>query len=61
LGGIGSLPGAFLGGLLIGLVRALSDQYLAASWTNVVVFALLIVFLVFRPSGLLGRSTREKV
>jgi branched-chain amino acid transport system permease protein len=61
LGGIGSLPGALLGGLLIGLVRAMSDQYLAASWTNVVVFSLLIVFLVFRPSGLLGKSAREKV
>jgi branched-chain amino acid transport system permease protein len=61
LGGIGSLPGALLGGLLIGVVRALSDQYLATSWTNVVVFTLLIVFLVFRPSGLLGKSVREKV
>lgn len=61
LGGIGSLPGALLGGLLIGLVRAMSDQYLAASWTNVVVFSLLIVFLVFRPSGILGKAAREKV
>ena len=61
LGGIGSLPGAVLGGLSIGLVRALSDQYLETRWTNVMVFAILILVLVFRPAGLLGAKTREKV
>lgn len=61
LGGIGSLPGAALGGLLIGFVRAFSDQYIATEWTNVVVFAILITILVFRPSGLLGAKIREKV
>ena len=61
LGGIGSLPGAVLGGLSIGLVRALSDQYIETRWTNVMVFAILIMVLVFRPSGLLGAKTREKV
>jgi branched-chain amino acid transport system permease protein len=61
LGGIGSLPGAMLGGLLIGLIRALSDQYIETRWTNVVVFAILILILVFRPSGLLGAKSREKV
>jgi branched-chain amino acid transport system permease protein len=61
LGGIGSLPGAMLGGLLIGVVRALSDQYIEARWTNAVVFAILILILVFRPSGLLGAKLREKV
>lgn len=61
LGGIGSLPGAVLGGLLIGFVRALSDQYIATSWTNVVVFSILILFLVFRPAGILGSNYREKV
>ena len=61
LGGIGSLPGALLGGLLIGLVRAMSDQYISSAWTNVVVFSLLIIFLIFRPQGLLGQQLREKV
>ncbi len=61
LGGIGNLAGACLGGLLIGLVRALSDQYIATQWTNSVVFGILIVVLIFRPSGLLGSRTREKV
>lgn len=61
LGGIGSLPGAVLGGLLIGLARAMSDQYLATHWTNVIVFTILILALVFRPSGLLGAKHREKV
>ena len=61
LGGIGNLPGALLGGLLIGIVRSLSDQYIATQWTNVVVFSLLVFVLVFRPSGLLGTHVREKV
>jgi branched-chain amino acid transport system permease protein len=61
LGGIGSLPGAVLGGLFIGLARAFSDQYVATRWTNVMVFAILILVLVFRPSGILGAKHREKV
>ncbi len=61
LGGIGSMPGAMLGGVLIGLIRAMSDQYIEARWTNVVVFGVLILILVFRPSGLLGLKQREKV
>jgi branched-chain amino acid transport system permease protein len=61
LGGIGNLPGAMLGGLLIGVVRALSDQYIELRWTNSIVFGILIAILVFRPSGLLGTRTREKV
>ena len=61
LGGIGNLPGAMLGGLLIGLVRAMSDQYIETQWTNVVVFSILILFLTFRPSGILGARLREKV
>lgn len=61
LGGIGNLPGAVLGGLLIGLIRAMSDQYVATQWTNVMVFSILIVVLVFRPAGLLGAHAREKV
>jgi branched-chain amino acid transport system permease protein len=61
LGGIGNLPGAMLGGLLIGIVRACSDQYVAAEWTNAIVFGILILILIFRPNGLLGAQTREKV
>jgi branched-chain amino acid transport system permease protein len=61
LGGIGNLPGAMLGGLLIGLLRAMSDQYIATMWTNSIVFGILILILVFRPSGLLGSRMREKV
>jgi branched-chain amino acid transport system permease protein len=61
LGGIGSLPGAMLGGLLIGVIRSMSDQYIEARWTNAVVFTILILILVFRPSGLLGARLREKV
>ena len=61
LGGIGSLPGAVLGGVVIGLVRALASAYVGERWTGAIVFAILIVILVFRPEGLLGRATREKV
>jgi branched-chain amino acid transport system permease protein len=61
LGGIGNLPGAMLGGVVIGVVRALSDQYVATMWTNTIVFAILVLILVFRPSGILGARMREKV
>ncbi len=61
LGGIGNLPGAVLGGILIGLIRALSDQYIETRWTNSIVFGILVLIIVFRPSGLLGARTREKV
>jgi branched-chain amino acid transport system permease protein len=61
LGGIGSLPGAFIGGLLIGVFRAFSDQYISTQWTNAVVFGLLIVVLIFRPGGVMGVNLREKV
>ena len=61
LGGIGSIPGAVVGGIVIGLVRALSSAYVGERWTGAIVFAILIVILVFRPEGLLGRRTREKV
>jgi len=61
LGGIGNLPGAMLGGIIIGLVRSLGSQYVGEQWTSALVFAILILLLVFRPSGLLGARTREKV
>ena len=61
VGGIGNIPGAVLGGLLLGLVRAFSDQFIGAQWQPAVLFGILIVLLVFRPSGLLGSTAREKV
>ena len=61
LGGIGNIPGAVLGGLVIGVLRALCDQYIGAQWQPAVLFGTLILILVFRPSGLLGSTAREKV
>lgn len=61
LGGIGSIPGAVLGGLLIGLVRSLGSAYIGEKWTSALIFVILIVILVFRPSGLLGSHAKEKV
>lgn len=63
LGGIGNVAGAMLGGFLIGLIEAIATQYIpgGAQWTNVVVFSVLVLVLIFRPSGLLGESLPEKV
>ncbi len=61
LGGIGNVTGAMLGGILIGLLSALSDQYLSSRWTDAWVFGVLVLILVFRPSGLLGENLQEKV
>ena len=61
LGGIGNIPGAVLGGLVIGLVRSLGSGYVGERWTSPLVFAILIGILVFRPAGLLGSRMREKV
>ena len=61
LGGIGSLPGAMLGGILIGLIEAFWSGYFSVEYKDVSVFAVLILVLVFRPTGLLGRPELEKV
>jgi branched-chain amino acid transport system permease protein len=61
LGGIGNLAGAMLGGFLIGIVEAFGAQYVSDQWTNVMVFSLLVLVLIFRPSGLLGESLPNKV
>ncbi len=61
LGGIGSLPGAVLGGLLIGLVEALWSAYFSTDYKDVATFSILVITLVFMPSGLLGRPDVEKV
>ena len=54
LGGIGNLTGAVVGGFLIGIIGAMSDQYVGIEWTAIVIFTVLILVLVFRPQGLLG-------
>jgi branched-chain amino acid transport system permease protein len=61
LGGIGSLPGAMLGGILIGLIEAFWSGYFSVEYKDVAVFVVLILVLVFRPTGLLGRPELEKV
>ncbi len=61
LGGIGSLPGAMLGGLLIGVVEALWSGYFSIAYKDVAVFAILILVLIFRPSGLMGHPAVDKV
>jgi len=61
LGGIGSLPGAVLGGLLIGLIEALWSAYFSVEYKDVAAFTILVLVLLFRPSGLLGRPEIEKV
>ena len=60
LGGIGSIPGAMLGGILIGLIESLGGQLIATRWTDVIIFSILILVLVFRPTGLLGRLVPRK-
>ena len=60
-GGIGSIPGAFLGGILIGIIEALAKAYISTQLANSIVFAVLIIVLLVRPAGLLGRYVPEKV
>ncbi len=61
LGGIGSLPGAMLGGLTIGLIEAFWSAYFSVEYKDVAAFAILVLVLIFRPTGLLGRPEIEKV
>jgi branched-chain amino acid transport system permease protein len=60
IGGIGNLTGATLGGILIGVIAAMSDRFLEAKWTSVIVFGLLILVLIFRPTGLLAEKQSER-
>jgi branched-chain amino acid transport system permease protein len=61
LGGIGSLPGAMLGGLLIGLIETFWSAYFPAEYKDVAAFSILALVLIFLPSGILGRPEVEKV
>ena len=61
LGGIGSLPGAMLGGLLIGLIEVFWSGYFSVEYKDVAAFSVLVLVLIFRPTGLLGRPDLEKV
>jgi branched-chain amino acid transport system permease protein len=61
LGGIGSLPGAMLGGLLIGLIEAFWSGYFPIGYKDVATFSILVMVLIFRPTGLLGKPEIEKV
>ncbi len=61
VGGIGSIPGAMLGGLLIGIAESMITGYISSTYTNLLVFAILIIVLLVRPSGLLGKVRLEKV
>jgi branched-chain amino acid transport system permease protein len=59
MGGIGNLRGAVLGGLIIGFIQQMSDNRIGTQWTPAIVFAYLILIMVFKPSGLLGEQTRD--
>ncbi len=61
LGGIGLIPGAMLGGFLLGIAESLTKAYISSKLSDAVVYGILIVILLFKPAGLLGKSTREKV
>jgi branched-chain amino acid transport system permease protein len=61
LGGIGNVQGAMLGGLLLGLVEQLGSSYISSSWRDAIAFAILIIVLLVKPSGLLGKGAAEKV
>ena len=60
LGGIGNVPGAMVGGVLIGLIEAMSGQFIATAWTDVIIFSILVLVLVFAPTGLFGRATASR-
>ncbi|MBQ9648737.1 MAG: branched-chain amino acid ABC transporter permease [Oscillospiraceae bacterium] len=60
-GGIGSIPGAFLGGLLLGVIEIFAKTYISTQLSDAIVFAVLIIVLLVKPTGLLGRQIREKV
>ena len=60
-GGIGSIPGAFLGGIILGIIEILSKAYISSQLADAIVFAVLIVVLLVKPTGILGKNIQEKV
>ena len=61
IGGIGSIPGAMVGGLMLGFAESFTQGYISTKWSDLVVFSILIGFMIFRPQGLLGRADIRKV
>lgn len=60
-GGIGSIPGAFIGGILLGVIEILGRAYISSQLSDAIVFAVLIIVLLVKPTGILGKAVREKV
>ena len=60
-GGIGSIPGAFLGGILLGIIENLSKAYISTQLSDAIVFLVLVVVLIVKPTGLLGKKVNVKV
>ncbi|MCL2874208.1 MAG: branched-chain amino acid ABC transporter permease [Defluviitaleaceae bacterium] len=61
IGGIGSIPGAMLGGLLLGVLEAAGTQITGSAWSDVFAFGILIIMLLFRPNGIMGKTTIERM
>ena len=61
IGGIGSIPGAMLGGLVLGIAESLTQGYVSTQWSDLVVFSILILFMLIRPTGILGKADIRKV
>ena len=61
LGGIGNIPGAMIGGLLLGVIAALAAGYIAIAWKDAIAFTVLILILIIRPTGILGERTADKL
>lgn len=61
IGGIGSLPGAVIGGFLIGIIKCLTAAFGISLWTDTIIYGLFVIILLFKPAGLLGKDVREKV
>ena len=61
LGGIGNLQGAMMGGFIIGIIEVFGAAYISNNYRNVFAYGVMIIVLIFRPSGIMGKSVREKV
>lgn len=61
IGGIGIIPGAVIGGFIIGIVETFTKAYISTSWADAIVFLLLIIVFIFKPTGILGKNVKEKV